>query len=49
VLREHSAALHAKWNHHPRDENRTDFPNFHHVTQYDDRVAEVRRLCERAE
>jgi hypothetical protein len=49
VLREHSASLHAKWNHHPRDENRTDFPNFHHVTQYDDRVAEVRRLCERAE
>jgi hypothetical protein len=49
VLREHSAALHAKWNHHPRDENRTDFPNFHHVTQYDDRVGEARRLCERAE
>jgi hypothetical protein len=48
-LRNHSAALHAKWNHHPRDENRTDFPNFHHITQYDDRVGEARRLCERAD
>lgn len=48
-LRSHSAALHAKWNDHPRDENRTDSPNFHHVTQYDDRLAEVRRLCELAE
>jgi hypothetical protein len=47
-LREYSAALHAKWNHHPRDEARVDTPNFHHVTQYDDRIGEARRLCERA-
>lgn len=48
-LRSLSASMHAKWNHHPRDEGRTDCPNFHHVTQYDDRVGEARRLCERAE
>jgi hypothetical protein len=48
-LREHSAALHAKWNHHPRDEGRVETPNFHHVTQYEDRVGEARRLCERAD
>lgn len=48
-LLERTALLPAKWNHHPKDEDRTDFPNFYHVTQYEDRVGEARRLCERAE
>lgn len=48
-LRRMSVALPQKWNHHPRDYRRVESPNFHHVTQYDDRVGEARRLCERAE
>lgn len=36
------------WNHHPRDANRVEAANFTHVTQYDDRIAAVRRFVQQA-
>lgn len=33
------------WNHHPADRRRVDAPRFAHVTQYADRLAQVRFLC----
>jgi hypothetical protein len=37
--------LPAKWNDHPADARRVDKPAFFHVTQYDNRLSEIRRLC----
>ena len=37
--------LPAKWNHHPADSRKVDDPAFFHVTQYPDRLTEIRRLC----
>ena len=37
--------LDAKWNHHPYDSGKVPEPNFVHVTMYEDRIGEVRRLC----
>ena len=37
--------LPAKWNDHPSDRRRCDRPAFVHVTQYADRLGEIRRLC----
>lgn len=47
-LREMTTFLSPKWNHHPKDSGKADKPNFIHVTQYDDRVGAVRRLCAEA-
>lgn len=44
-LYERTQFLDAKWNHHPADRRKVAAPAFRHVTQYPDRLAEVRRLC----
>lgn len=47
-LFERTCLLPAEWNDHPRDERRSPDPRFIHVTQYDDRVGSIRRLCAQA-
>lgn len=47
-LREKTQFMSPKWNHHPKDANRVESPNFVHVTQYEDRIGEVVRLCQLA-
>lgn len=42
-LRDRTQWLAAEWNDHPRDANRAARPRFVHVTQYDDRLATVKR------
>lgn len=49
LLHERTTFLDQSWNDHPDDERRVMRPRFVHVTQYPDRVAEVRRLAESAE
>jgi hypothetical protein len=44
-LRQYTQFLDAKWNDHPRNAGRVESPNFIHVTQYDDRLGTIRRLC----
>jgi hypothetical protein len=44
-LRQYTQFLDATWNDHPRDSGRVESPNFIHVTQYDDRLGTIRRLC----
>ena len=44
-LHDRTQFLQAKWNDHPADKRRAASPSFVHVTQYHDRLAEVRRLC----
>jgi hypothetical protein len=44
-LHDRTQFLPAKWNDHPADRRRGDAPAFRHVTQYPDRLAEIRRLC----
>ena len=42
-LHQHTAFLPSEWNHHPHDARRVERPRFLHVTQYPDRLAEVKR------
>lgn len=44
-LHDRTQFLPARWNDHPADRRRVAAPAFVHVTQYADRLAEVRRLC----
>lgn len=44
-LRNYTTFLPSKWNHHPADQDRVGSANFWHVTQYTDRLAEVRNFC----
>lgn len=44
-LRDYTTFLDAKWNHHPADRRKVGQPNFWHITQYADRLGEIRRLC----
>lgn len=48
-LREYTTFLDPKWNHHPSDVRRVGQPNFWHITQYADRLGEIRRLCDLAQ
>lgn len=47
-LYNHTQFLPATWNHHPRDVNRVESPNFTHVTQQDNRLESVRAHAQRA-
>lgn len=44
-LYDRTCFLPAKWNDHPADAWRDPRPAFVHVTQYEDRLSEIRRLC----
>jgi lipopolysaccharide biosynthesis glycosyltransferase len=44
IVRDHTKFLHPKWNHHPGDSNKTDDPNFMHITMYPDRVGKIKEL-----
>lgn len=48
TLYERTTFLGPEWNHHPADENKTNAPNFVHVTQYADRLGTIRDLAARA-
>lgn len=48
TLYERTTLLAAEWNHHPYDSRRVGEPRFVHVTQYADRLGEIRKLCELA-
>lgn len=36
--------LHPKWNHHPEDLNQVEYPNFIHVTMYEDRLNKIKEI-----
>lgn len=44
-LRDRTQFLPPRWNDHPADRHRPGKPAFVHVTQYADRLGEIRRLC----
>ena len=44
-LHDRTQFLPARWNDHPADATRDPKPAFVHVTQYADRLGEIRRLC----
>jgi hypothetical protein len=44
-LHDRTQFLPPRWNDHPSDRHRPGKPSFVHVTQYADRLGEIRRLC----
>jgi len=36
--------LHPKWNHHPDDKQENEYPNFIHVTMYEDRFNKIKEI-----
>jgi hypothetical protein len=47
-LHDRTHFLSQKWNHHPADKRAVTDPAFVHVTQYPDRLGEIRSLCANA-
>lgn len=47
-LHDRTHFLSQKWNHHPADKRAVAAPAFVHVTQYPDRLGEIRSLCAHA-